>query len=278
MEHKNDTGVNDTSVSVIVFDVDNTLVKGNLTFFFLAHLAKQNFYSFYKCLGLLAHGALLTLKHLPSIAKKTLLKSGNIYQLDQIIYEAIKNFYQKFANTLNKLNVSKNDIKKISQKLFSEQFFKKHVYKQAIKKIEHHLNNNNNTIIVLLSGSPQEIISPFLQTMRNELSKRNIIWNKRLFALGTKIGSTKSDVHPCIGSQKIIMLKQLLTQEGLTPYTLRFIYSDNGFMADLPLLLEAKNGGGLICRKSRLYQLLPKKLLESLVFLPGWARKVGKTG
>ena len=268
-------------INVIVFDVDNTLVKGNLTFFFLMHLAKQNFYCFYKCLGLLAHGALLTLKHLPSITKKTLLKSGNIYQLDQIIYEAIKNFYQKFANTLNKLNVSKNDIKKISQKLFSEQFLKKHVYEQAINKIEHHLNNHNNltnTIVVLLSGSPQEIISPFLQIICNELRKRDIDWEKRLFALGTKIGITKEDVHPCIGSQKIVMLERLLTQENLTPYTIQFIYSDNGFMADLPLLLEAKNGGGLICRKSRLYQLLPKKLLESLVFLPGWARKVGKTG
>ncbi|MCK4517595.1 haloacid dehalogenase-like hydrolase [Candidatus Babeliales bacterium] len=269
MEHKNGTGV-----SVIVFDVDNTLVKGNLTFFFLAHLAKQNFYSFYKCLGLLAHGALLTLKHLPSIAKKTLLKPGNIHQLDLIIYKAIKNFYQKFFDTLNKLNVSKNDIKKIAQTLFSEQFFKKHVYEQAINKIEHHLNNDSN-IVVLLSGSPQEIISPFLQTMCNELNKRNISWKKRLFAIGTQIGEIKNNIHPCIGSQKIIMLKKLLTKKNLTPYTISFIYSDNGFMADLPLLLEAKNGAGLICRKSRLYQLLPKKLLESLVFLPGWARKAG---
>jgi len=41
-------------------------------------------------------------------------------------------------------------------------------------------------------------------------------------------------------------------------------------MADLPLLLTAKNGGALIGHKNHLYKFLPTTVVNSLLFWPRW--------
>jgi hypothetical protein len=43
-------------------------------------------------------------------------------------------------------------------------------------------------------------------------------------------------------------------------------------MADLPLIIESKNGGTMICKKSYLYKFLPEQLTQMLFFAPAWEK------
>lgn len=256
-------------LNVIVFDVDNTLIKGNLTLFFLKFLIKERFYFFHKSFITLLKGAFLFLWKLPIITKNILQKNGNVYLLDRYLSQAIKNFYDSLFSTLKKLDLLENNLEEKAAKMFSKKFFQKHTYPAGIKRIKQHLENTD-TVVVLLSGSPQRLLNVFFASICNQLTQEKVDWQRRFFVKGTVLGPRGENIIPCIGSEKNKMLKSLLKQNGYKDYVVTSIYSDNTFMADLPLLIEAKNGGTLICRKNNLYELLPQKLIQRFVFLPSW--------
>lgn len=258
-------------VNVIIFDVDNTLIRGNLTFFFLKHLVKEKFYFFRTCFTLLLQGALLVFRQLPHITSTILLNGGSVLELDVRICQTVKSFYQKLFETLKTLDLLGHKLQRKANHFFTKDFFEKTLYEQGFEKIKHHLGHKN-TIIVLLSGSVQELLEPFFQKLCERLDSDRVAWQKRFFIQGTRLGEN-NEVQACIGSEKNRLLKKLLRREGYDNYTLQFIYSDNNFMADLPLLIEARHGGALISEKNNLYQKLPKKLLDSLIFLPEWQKK-----
>jgi len=258
--------------NIIVFDVDNTLIKGNLTLFFLQSLIKERFFFFYRCLFLLLKGAYLTLRQLPAVTKKTLVSSGNIYLLDRNICMALKTFYKTFVSTLKKLDLVGIKLEKKAAEIFYDGFFAKHSYAQGFVKIKEHLVEPN-TIVVLLSGSPQELVNVFYDSLCKQLTKEKLDWQGKFFARGTDLSQKtvpNDSVTPCIGSEKNKMLKKLLTANGHPAYTITYIYSDNNFMADLPLLIESQNGGMLISKKTSLYSFLPKSLTKNFIFLPSW--------
>jgi len=258
-------------VNVVVFDIDNTLIRGNITLFFLKLLIKEKFYFFRKCFMLLIKGAILIFHKLPSITKKILLQSGNVYRLDQAICHAVKKFYKQFFIIFAELNLQGEKLQQKARPIFSNNFFKKYLYARGLEKIKHHLNEHN-TIIVLLSGSVQELVDSFFEKLCDQLDMQEITWRNRFFARGTYI-EENGRIHLCIGSEKNKILKKLLHEKGYNHYALQFIYSDNSFMADLPLLIEAKHGGALISKKNELYLTLPKKLLRSFIFLPEWRKR-----
>jgi len=260
--------------NVIVFDVDNTLIKGNLTFFFLKALVGEKFYFFRKCFVLIARGIYLCVLQLPLITKKMLVRKRNIYRLDKCICEAIKAFYQTFFKTFQKLDLLGKNLEKKATNIFGQNFFSRYVYAKGLLAIKDHLTDPNS-IVVLLSGSPQELLDVLFNELCIQLDKENIDWKQRFFARGTMLtqGPTLMEsFSPCIGSEKNRHLKALLKDNGYDDYTIQFIYSDNGFMADLPLFLEAKFGGALISKKTKLYKSLPKKFMELFVFLPSWEK------
>jgi len=276
--------------SVVVFDVDNTLVKGNLTLFFLKYLIRERFYFFRRCFVTLVKGAFLLLWRLPNKTKKILKQKGagpfygNVYLLDRYLYKSIKSFYISLSRSLNKLDLLDRQLKDKAKKVFSKNFFKKHLYRTGIEKIEQHLQDTN-TIVVLLSGSPQELVDVLFESICKELDKKGVSpckgaspceganWQNRFFIKGTVLGPRGEDIRPCIGSEKNKMLKVLLENNGYYSYVISKIYSDNTFMADLPLFIESKNGGMLICEKNSLYTALPEGLIKKFVFWPYW-RKV----
>jgi hypothetical protein len=115
---------------VIIFDVDNTLVKGNLTFFFLKFLVLERIYFFYKCIPLLVSAVILVFRTLPRITRKT----DNLRKLDRSIGRAIADFYKKLFTTFKKLRLTGPQLEKKAKKFFSEDFFKKHLYVEGLKK------------------------------------------------------------------------------------------------------------------------------------------------
>jgi len=256
--------------NVIVFDVDNTLVRGNLTILFLKKLAFENLMFFHACFFFLLRGAFLLMRQLPHMTRTTMLRGGNVYQLDRMLYKAVKKFYTELAQILQRLHITDGELGKRAQKLFSQEFVEKHVYHEGIVKIKEHLRQEN-TIVVLLSGSIQELLDVFFATVCKQLDNDGVAWTERFFAVGTQLHKN-GQAYPCIGSEKNKFLKKLLQQKGHEEYALKFVYSDNGFMADLPLLIESTHGGALISKKSNLYDALPKRLLRSFIFLPSWKK------
>lgn len=254
--------------NVIVFDVDNTIIKGNLTFYFLRFLAKEKIYFFYKCVPVLLSGTFLVMRSLPKLVKKILLCDKNFKELDESIGIAIQSFYEKIFALFEDLKLIGPDLEKKAKTLFTQKFLEKTLYKEAVSRIAHHLKNSNVTV-VLLSGSPQEFINVLQDNLRKKFKKMNIDCENRFFARGTKI-EKKSEILTCVGSSKLKVLKELFQKKG--GYSLQFTYSDNSFMADLPLITKSAHGGALITEKNSLYQALPNKLLKRLVFLPEWEK------
>lgn len=252
--------------NIIVFDVDNTLIKGNLMIFFIKFLAKEKFYFLYKSIELLIKEIFIISKQLPFLIK-VVFKEKNIYKFNQNIFLLIKQFYQKLFVILKKFDLLDNKLQKKAHSLFSEKFFEKYIYPKGINKIKHHLRNPNN-IVILLSGSLQEVLNPFFQIICKKFTEEKITWHNRFFVIGTQIKN--SNIKPCIGSEKNKLLNALLKKQGYDGYTLKFIYSDNHFLIDLPLLIESKNGAVLIANKSFLYKTLPQSLLKNFIFRPYW--------
>ena len=245
--------------SVVVFDVDNTIIRGNLTFFFLKFLAKARFSFFIKLLPTLLRAALLVIYLLPQLLKQ----EKSTTKLDRAISQRITIFYKKLAHALKAINLTGPELTKKAHELFTEEFFDKSIYPEAIEKIKEHLQDKK-TIVVLLSGSPQELVDilyKYLQ-VQTEIESKN-----RFFARGTRLAPR---VQACIGSKKIIALKRLIKEQGYDEYEIQLTYSDNNFMADLPLIKRSILGGALICKKHAGYLALPKKLLKGFVFLPLW--------
>jgi phosphoserine phosphatase len=248
---------------IIIFDVDNTLVKGNLTFFFIKFLALEKIRFFYKCLPIFLHAVILVFRTLPRIITRT----KNLKKLDRSIGYAIADFYKKLFSTFKALKLTGTRLEKKASTFFSDDFFKKHLYVEGLEKIEHHLKNKKN-MVVLLSGSPQELLNILFKRICAHLDEKDIPYENRFFARGT------TRRQPCVGSKKIDALKALLQKAGHNEYVIQFVYSDNNFMADLPLLLASEHGGALISEKHQAYKLLPKRLLKNAVFLPFWKRVI----
>jgi hypothetical protein len=77
---------------------------------------------------------------LPRITRKT----DNLRKLDRSIGRAIADFYKKLFTTFKKLRLTGPQLEKKAKKFFSEDFFKKHLYVEGLKKIEHHIKNKKN--------------------------------------------------------------------------------------------------------------------------------------
>lgn len=259
---------------IIVFDVDHTLIRGNLTVFLLRFLIKtqpsilKKISFLKKCLPLLLRGAFLHIWQLPYLSKKILRKDG-FYKSNYILFCLIKMFYQSIFNKLKAFNLLEKKLQEAANQFFSEEFFEKYAYKKGIEKIKHHLCNQNN-VVVLLSGGLQEPLNIFFTSLCKKFSEENIDWKNRFFVQGTVLKINTKNVNPCIGHEKNNFLKKLLNENGYKDYEIEFIYSDNKLMTDLPLFIESKRGGAVICEKTTLYQFLPEKLTETFIFLPAW--------
>jgi phosphoserine phosphatase len=251
--------------NVIVFDVDDTIIKGNLTLCFLKVLAKERIYFLYKCIPVLLHGIILLSLTLPNLVKRILLSGKNFDDVNKLIETRVKKFLTKVFNLFNSLNLSDKNLEKKAKTIFTKKFFEKNVYAEAVKKIEEHIKDQK--IVILLSGSPQALVNVLYDHLRKILEKKNIRWKNKFIAIGSHIDN--KEVHACVSEAKVKALHELFKDDD---YTLQLTYSDNSFMSDLPLMLKSVNGGVVIAKKSSLYQALTKKIQRKLAFLPAWGK------
>ena len=257
------------SKNIIVFDVDNTLIKGNLTFIFLYNLAKQN-------LWLGKDLAITTLKYLllslikfPKAIPLIFSKKPNFYFLDYKATEYIRRIYNDIFKILRKHKLLNSKLQKTALKILNNDLLDKKLHQESIEKIKHHIKNPHN-IIVMLSGSMQEVLNVLFQKIRKQLRAEDINVKDNFLVIGTQFNEETQNIEPCIGSNKIILLKKFLKKLGAENSKIKFVYSDNFMMIDLPLFIESQNGGAIISDKNQLYEKLPEQIKKVLKFLPNW--------
>jgi hypothetical protein len=93
-----------------------------------------------------------------------------------------------------------------------------------------------------------DLLTVFFEKLREKMFQIGINPENRFLYHGTSFHSDdlRNDLLLCVGSGKIELLHALLRKNGHKKYVVRFVYSDNGYMADLPLFIEAKHGGAVI--------------------------------
>lgn len=255
-----------TNKEIIIFDVDDTLIKGNLTFFFVKCLSRESLYLLISCIPIIIRGAILKLSKFPKIISQFFFRERNIYKLDRSICKSIKKFYCNLYKTLCGLGLTGKNLERKASSILTKRFFEENTYSAGLEKLKEHIKNQRD-IVVLLSGSPQELLNVFFKNICNDLKNNNISYEGRFFAQGTIL---RKKANPCIGSEKNKFLKRLLYEKGYKNYVVKFIYSDNSYLSDLPIIIESQNGGAVINKKTRLYSSLPKDLIDSIKFLPEW--------
>lgn len=257
--------------NVIVFDVDNTIIKGNITFFFMRKLVWLKPKQLHKMALLLLRGTILTLIHLPRIVKNTFNQpEPNLKILDKEIQYAIGDFHNHLFNLLASLKLEGKVLEQYASTILNDHFWKKVMYKAAFEKLKEHLQKPN-TIIVLASGGINELVQVFYKYLCERLAQEDIVWQERFFAVGSVFDSDLQKTVPCVGSNKNLLIEKILKNNGHTcPGIVNFVYSDNKHMADLPLFLNAVDGGVLIQKRAALYNALPANLVRLLIFRPAW--------
>jgi len=249
---------------VIVFDVDKTLIKNNLTLSFISYLIRlRPAFFFIRLLSTFVSGARMIFFQLPALINRVKSREIDLPQLDKKIILIMKNFYKTLFRSLKSCGLKKRAIAQMAEEHVVRLYSQKMFYDKAIEKLKHHLRNETN-IVVLLSTSMDALLQPLFKKLCKQIRSDNIDVSNRFFALGT------SEQNLCTGSNKNKLLRQLLRRNGHKRYQLQFVYSDNNFMADLPLVVEAKHGGALICKKNSFYEKIEKMINKRLVFMPEW--------
>lgn len=259
------------AVRVVVFDVDNTIVKGNLIVRFLFALIAQRWQLIFPFFGLLVHGFYLQFWVFPRLVRRV-LKKKDIFAFDRAMQIFTRRFFLHMGFVLKKNKITGAVLRDHAQQIFSREYLQNYIYTQAEQMIFEHLHEEN-TIVILLSGALQELLDQVFDELCRRIDQAGIEWGNRFFAIGTKLGEKEKLVSPCVGFEKIKQMYALLRAQGYITFELDFVYTDNHHMADLPLLLSSKNGGALIGRKRLAARVLPSRMIKTLHFFPRWEKE-----
>jgi len=264
-------GIGMKEKNIIVFDVDNTLIKGNLTLIFLRNLSKQN-WNLGKDLGIEAIKLFLFLLiKFPKAIFLTFSKKPNFYFLSYKATKYIRKIYTDIFRILKNHGFNNSKLQRQAFKILNKDLLEKKLHLESIDKLKHHIKNQHN-IIVLLSGSMQEVLNVLFHQIRHQFRKDGINTKENFLVIGTQLNEETQNIEPCIGPNKIMLLKEKLKNLGADNSKIKFVYSDNALMIDLPLFIESQNGGAVISDKNKMYEKLPEKIKNVLKFLPGWKK------
>lgn len=257
---------NQTKPKLIVFDIDHTLINGNLSKILLKQAIKQKPWLFFKAIPLIIYDFYLKKIKLPALLKKE-LKNNNYQKIDTAVQKDFIQLYKKIFTLLHGFHIKKQGLQKVAEQTFTPTFLKEHLFAKGITKVKAHLKEEN-TIIVFASGELEEIIQPFLQAftkmIKYPLDKNNF------FAVGTEKTTKGFDV--CIGSGKVKRIMNCLQQHGFNDLVIDTAYSDNDLLKDFPLILAAHHKRIIINHKNKYYDFMPKEMKKTLTFLPNWLK------
>lgn len=252
---------------LIVFDIDHTLINGNLSKILLKQAIRHKPWLFFKAIPLIIYDFYLKKIKLPALLKKE-LKNNNYQKIDATVQKNFIQLYRKIVTLLHGFHIKNHGLQNVAEQTFTPAFLKEHLFTKGVAKVKAHLKEEN-TVIVFASGELEEIIQPFLQAfakmIKYPLDKNNF------FAVGTEKTTKGFDV--CIGGGKVKRIFACLKTHGFNDLTINTAYSDNDLLKDFPLILAAQHKRIIINIKNNYYDLLPKELIKTFTFLPNWSKK-----
>ena len=254
---------------LVLFDVDHTIVNGNLTGIICQRMfswrdAKQLLYFLYRAIPLV-HG------YFPREIDRALIREDYLL-LDHIVKKYVRSCYNLLFYLLESSDISLFDVAREANFFLSDAaVIKKICYQSALDRILKYAQDPAVDIL-FVSGGLQIVLDPFVVALQRYVEQQGLC-KARFSAYGTRlIGGSFLDM--CVGSSKVDRVDEHRKNEGLTQemalgMSVMAIYSDNQYYSDLPLLLLAQEAF-VVGKSDPFSHTLPDKILKSLQFLPEW--------
>ena len=234
---------------LVVFDVDGTLVRGRL----LTHVLVRAVWR-----------RELKVRHTGRLFR-TLLALGT-KKIPQTLSRALRfqdfeDYDLKLRHCVNQLLLAVEEVVKASgqtvqglaESVLTQDMLASLVHPAGINALQKRVSNSKNRV-VLLSASPVDVLKPFKQWLRTELGHVA----DSLEVCGTILNGAQTTAN--VGAVKLEVMKRLHGK-----FTIDHLYTDNGSMADLPLIRVARRTT-IIGAKHRGYSCVPRRWLRKTLF------------
>lgn len=255
---------------IVLFDVDHTLVRGNLTVYVFADLMFSSWKRFVRGLRFLPYAAKVMYQEVPELVEHA-LSQGDLDLLDRNMQTLFGQFYCRLGALIDDFGVTPADLQARAIHLFDEEFAHNFVYELGLQALQKHLADAA-TEVVLVSGTAQEILDPFHAVVQRACQRQGLDIT-RLKAYGTGLPTSSQPLDLCMGGGKINLLQKYHAAFNQADAPISHVYSDNKYLSDLPLLLLATEKRVVISECYPYYKLLPEELFCTLVFAPEWHEK-----
>ncbi|PCI73356.1 hypothetical protein COB28_04520 [Candidatus Dependentiae bacterium] len=254
---------------LVLFDVDHTVVRGNLTGLVCQRLfswrdMQQLFYFLYRSIPLI-HG------DFPREINKALMNEDYVL-IDLIVKKYVTSSYNLLFDLLESSNISLSDLMCEAHLFLSDaMIIQKICYRSALDRILLY-SQDPEIDILFISGGLQTVLDPFLEALQQYI-KQQALCKARFFAYGTRfIAGSFLDLS--VGSYKVDRIHEHRNYEGFgegMPLGMSVVaaFSDNQYCSDLPLLLLAEESF-LVGKSVSSASLLSDEIQKSLIFLPEW--------
>ncbi|MBL4587765.1 hypothetical protein JKY79_00275 [Candidatus Babeliales bacterium] len=249
---------------LVLFDVDHTVVKGNLTGLICRRMFSWRdigrLVSFVYRATSLVHG------RFPQAVERALIHQDYCL-VDQIVRKHVASCYHLLLDLLESCDVSLSDLSKQAHLFVSDELIIKRIcYKKALDRILMHAQDPEVDIL-FVSGGLQVVLDPLVIMIRRYIEKKGLC-KARLFGYGTRFLGD-GDLDLCVGSYKVDRVNEHIKYEASGHAAIVSAYSDNRYYSDLPFLLLAEER--FMVEGFDVYaKILPDEIQKSLTFCSRW--------
>ena len=232
-------------------------MRGNITRLFVGECLKQQPRMLFSLAWILCCVSTHFLKQTVGRLRRY-LQTYDQEKLDRELQSLCSELYHRLTRLLENYALDTQAMHTIFCKLLNKQSFKERICPTALALLRKHAQDPN-TDLYLASASLEPLVSDFAEWI-------DTTYGIQLHAIGTQV--TREKIEVCVGNNKKRMIQKYIAQHhGDASIKITHVYTDNQFLADLPLLLCADNRFVLQRHVCTLYSFLPRSVVESLTFI-----------
>ena len=250
----------------ILFDMDNTLVRGHLVYYFVRSLMVRHPSMWLSFIPFCLYALSMRLYLLPRLLNRV-RKTNNLALLDRGMRLYVARLYQHLYAALAAVDLQGQQLDKKIKELVCTKRMLKRFYPKAVSVLKRHVARKNEQVVII-SASLEEILVPCVRW----LCENYEISFEKIHVIGTYCKKGLVDV--CLGSNKVRRLVKTISStqrnqvyRGGFPF--HTLYTDNGFLADLPLLIHCEQPI-VISPSQQLLRLVPEKVRIVLQSYSSW--------
>ncbi len=236
---------------IIVFDVDGTLVRGHLLTRALIRACFLKPSLAFRGRVLIRELASMGSKKLPQALSRA-LRFQDFDGYDRRLRHNVSQLLRTAERVLASCGCT---LACVAEQTLTPSVFKSIIRPEGLAKLREHLADQSNSV-VLLSASPMDVLVPLHQWLCSVLGADA----ERIILRGTVLNG--DETNACIGSMKVLAMYEMFGKTGIDK-----VYTDNGSLADLPLIKTAA-ATTIVGRKNAWYRFVPPEWLARVRF--GW--------